>query len=472
MKLRGEDFRTLNPRWMDKEESVAVVPMREATTGDVRTALLVLFGAVALVLLIACGNVANLLLARAASRQRELAIRSAIGATRGRIVRQLLTESVLLAGAGGMLASPLAHGAFAGLLLLVPGNIPRVTTPDWQRDRDSVRSTGACGLHDGARGSDGNRCSVCFPALHTSRPDLVSTLKEASGRSGTGVRHKRIRSVLVVVETALAVVLLVGAALLIRSFVGLRSVDPGSRRTTCSRSRRRWRRRVSDDGERSRLSRRRWSAALEALPGVEAAASTIVLPVEAGIDLPFAIVGKPPAQGEYNGDEQWRSVSPHYFRVFKIPLLRGRAFTETDTGAAARVVIINDAMAKKTGRRRTRSGQPIVIGKGLGSAIRGAAAADCRHRRQRARERAGERERGRMYVPQSQMTEGLTALANSVTAAVVGGAYGRRSDDPSRVAIERELRAVDGQMPVSRVRTMSEVLVDARSRGRTSTWCS
>ena len=94
---------------------------------------------------------------------------------------------------------------------------------------------------------------------------------------------------------------------------------------------------------------------MEALPGIEAAASTIALPVEAGIDLPFAIVGKPPARGEYNGDEQWRSVSPHYFRVFRIPLLRGRAFTETETGTSARVVIINDAMAKSTGRRRTRS---------------------------------------------------------------------------------------------------------------------
>ena len=105
---------------------------------------------------------------------------------------------------------------------------------------------------------------------------------------------------------------------------------------------------------------------VEALPGVEAAASAIVLPVEAGVDLPFTIVGKPPATGEYNGDEQWRSVSPHYFHVFKIPLLRGRAFTETETGASSRVVIVNDAMAKKYWPKEDALGQSIVIGKGLG----------------------------------------------------------------------------------------------------------
>ena len=123
---------------MDKEESVAVVPMREATTGEVRTALLVLFGAVALVLLIACANVANLLLARAAGRQRELAIRSAMGATRGRVVRQLLTESVLLAGCGGMLGLALGAAGVRGLLLLVPGNIPRLTDARRQRVVDSA----------------------------------------------------------------------------------------------------------------------------------------------------------------------------------------------------------------------------------------------------------------------------------------------------------------------------------------------
>jgi predicted permease len=462
MKIVGERFRKANPKWMDPEEGVAVVPMRDATTGEVRTALLVLFGAVALVLLIACANIANLLLARAAGRQRELAIRSAMGADRRRVVRQLLTESVLLAGCGGLLGLGLGAFGVRGLLLLVPGDIPRVTdatgaaivvpTLDWRVTMFTMSLSLLTGLLFGL-----------FPALHTSKPDLVSTLKEASGRSGTGLRHTRIRSALVVAEIALALVLLVGAALLIRSFVGLRSVDPGldphnvftfqtslaggAYSTTASVS-----------NFTTQVVRR-----VEMLPGVEAAASTIVLPVEAGIDLPFAIVGRPPARGEYNGAEQWRSVSPHYFRVFKIPLLRGRTFTETDTGASPRLVIVNDAMAKKYWPNEDALDQMILIGKGLGPQFEEPPrqiVGIVGNVRENGLGNAGV---GVMYVPQSQMTEGLTALANSV---IPLSWCVRTTTDPSslRVAIARELHAVDGQMPISRERTMTEVLSGAVAR--------
>ena len=462
MKIVGEQFRKANPKWMDTEEGVAVVPMRDATTGEVRTALLVLFGAVALVLLIACANVANLLLARAAGRQRELAIRSAMGANRGRVVRQLLTESVLLAGCGGMLGLGLGAAGVRGLLLLVPGNIPRVTDQtgtavvipalDWRVTAFTIGVSLLTGLLFGL-----------FPALHTSKPDLVSTLKESSGRSGTSLRHTRVRSLLVVAEMALALVLLVGAALLIRSFVGLRSVDPGfdphnvfTFKTSLAGGA------YSSTASVSALTTQVVQR-VETLPGVEAAASTVVLPVEDGIDLPFAIVGKPPAQGEYNGDEQWRSVSPHYFRVFKIPLLRGRAFTETDTGASARVVIVNDAMAKKYWPKEDALGQQIVIGKGLGPQFEEPSrqiVGIVGNVRENGLGNAGV---GVMYVPQSQMTEGLTALANSV---IPLSWCIRTATDPSslRVAIERELHGVDGQMPISRERTMTEVLAGAVAR--------
>ena len=462
MKIVGEQFRKANPKWMDPEEGVAVVPMRDATTGEVRTALLVLFGAVALVLLIACANVANLLLARAAGRQRELAIRSAVGANRGRVVRQLLTESVLLAGCGGMLGLGLGAAGVRGLLLLVPGNIPRVTDQtgtavvipalDWRVTAFTIGVSLLTGLLFGL-----------FPALHTSKPDLVSTLKESSGRSGTGLRHTRVRSALVIAETALALVLLVGAALLIRSFVGLRSVDPGldphnvfTFKTSLAGGAYSTTARVS--ALTTQVVRR-----METLPGVEAAASTVVLPVEDGVDLPFTIVGKPPAQGEYNGDEQWRSVSPHYFRVFKIPLLRGRAFTETDTGASARVVIVNDAMAKKYWPKEDALGQQIVIGKGLGPQFEEPSrqiVGIVGNVRENGLGNAGV---GVMYVPQSQMTEGLTTLANSV---IPLSWCIRTATDPSslRVAIERELHGVDGQMPISRERTMTEVLAGAVAR--------
>jgi predicted permease len=462
MKIVGEQFRKANPKWMDAEEGVAVVPMRDATTGDVRTALLVLFGAVALVLLIACANVANLLLARAAGRQRELAIRSAVGANRGRVVRQLLTESVLLAGCGGILGLGLGVAGVRGLLLLVPGNIPRVTDEtgaavlipalDWRVMAFTIGVSLLTGLLFGL-----------FPALHTSKPDLVSTLKESSGRSGTGLRHTRVRSALVVAEMALALVLLVGAALLIRSFVGLRSVDPGLDPSNVftfqtSLAGGAYSTTASVSAFTTQVVRR-----VETLPGVEAAASTIVLPVEAGIDLPFTIVGKPPAQGEYNGDEQWRSVSPHYFRVFKIPLLRGRAFTDTDTGASARVVIINDAMAKKYWPKEDALGQQILIGKGLGPQFEEPSREIVGIVGNVPENGLGNAGVGVMYVPQSQMTEGLTALANSVLPLSWGI---RTATDPSslRVAIERELHGVDGQMPISRQRTMTEVLAGAVAR--------
>ena len=462
MSVVGERFRKDNPKWMDAEEGVAVVPMREAATGDVRTALLVMFGAVALVLLIACANVANLLLARAAGRQRELAIRAAIGASRLRVVRQLLTESVILAGCGGILGLAIGAWGVRGLLLLVPGNLPRVTNPvtgalqipalDWRVAGFTVGLAVVTGLVFGL-----------FPALHTSKPDLVSTLKEASGRSGTGVRHKRVRSVLVIVETALAIVLLIGAALLIRSFVGLRSVDAGidprnvftfetslagtSHSTTAAVS-----------GLTTQVVER-----VEAVPGVLAAASMIVLPVEAGIDLPFTIVGKPPAKGEYTGEEQWRSISPHYFSVFKVPLRRGRQFDERDTAAATRVVVINEAMAKRYWPKEDPIGQQILIGKGLGPQFE-------EPPRQivgivgNVRENGlGNADVGVMYIPQAQMTEGLTALANNVIP--LSWAVRTAADPtPLRAAIERELRAVDGQLTLSKPRTMTQVLSNEVAR--------
>jgi predicted permease len=462
MKIVGERFRKANPKWMDPEESVAVVPMRDATTGEVRTALLVLFGAVALVLLIACANVANLLLARAAGRQRELAIRSAMGADRLRVVRQLLTESVLLAGCGGILGLGVGAAGVRALLRLVPGDIPRITDAtgagnvvpalDWRVTAFTLGVSLLTGVLFGL-----------FPALQTSKPDLVSTLKEASGRSGSGLRHTRIRSALVVAEMALALVLLIGAALLIRSFVGLRSVDPGldphnvfTFQTSLAAGA--YSTTASVSHFTTEVVRR-----VEMLPGVEAAASTIVLPVEEGVDLPFSIVGKPPARGEYSGDEQWRSVSPHYFRVFRIPLLRGRTFTETDTGGSARAVIINDAMAKKYWPKEDALGQMILIGKGLGPQFEEPPrqiVGIVGNVRENGLGNAGV---GVMYVPQSQMTEGLTALANSV---IPLSWCVRTAADPSslRVAIERELHGVDGQIPISRERTMIEVLSGAIAR--------
>jgi len=316
MKVVGEQFRRLNPKWMDKAESVAVVPMRDSVVRDVKPALLILLGAVAFVLLIACANVANLLLARAASRQRELAIRAALGATRWRVVRQLLTESVLLAGLGGIAGLLLGAWGVRTLLVLVPGNLPRLTDSghahtvlallDWRVGAFTVGVSLLTGILFGL-----------FPALHISKPDVASTLKEASGRASTGRRQNRVRALLVAGEMALALVLLVCAALLIRTFVELQTVDAGinphhvlTMQTSLAGAGFSSTEKV--DNFTTQVLRR-----IESLPGVQGAATAIVLPTDSEIDLPFNIAGKPPKAGQdFNGDEQWRSVSPHYyFRV-------------------------------------------------------------------------------------------------------------------------------------------------------------
>jgi putative ABC transport system permease protein len=465
MKVIGEQFRKAYPKWMDDEESVAVRSMRDATTGDVRTALLILFGAVALVLLIACANVANLLLSRAAGRQREMAIRAALGAGRRRVVRQLLTESLLLAGCGGLLGFGLGAWGVRALLLLVPGNLPRLTDAngvptaipilDWRVASFTIGLSILTGVLFGL-----------FPALQISKPDLSSALKEGSGRLGTGLRHNRARSLLVVTEMALALVLLVGAALLIRTFAELRSANPGldarnvlTLQTSLAGGA--YTTTAKVDNFTTQVVRR-----VASLAGIEAAASAIALPVETGIDLPFDIAGKSAPTGRDNsGDEQWRSVSPHYFQVFKIPLVRGRVFAETDVGNSARVVIINAAMAKKYWPKDDPIGQVMVIGKGMGPQFEDPP-------RQivgivgNVRENGLKNEGvGVMYIPQSQVPEGITTLANSV---IPLSWSIRTATEPlsQRMAVERELHLVDGPMPVSRVRTMEQVISETVSRQR------
>ncbi len=463
MKVIGERFRKLNPKYMDKTESVAVISMRDATVGDVRTALIVLLCAVTFVLLIACANVANLLLVRAAGRQRELAIRAAIGAGRWRVIRQLLTESILLGSLGGVLGFVLGAWGVRALLAVVPGNIPRLTEANGVQNTIPLLDWRVAAFTIGVSLLTGILFGL-FPAVHGSKPNLATALNEASGRSGTGRKQNRARAALVVSEMALALVLLIGASLLIRTFVGLRSVNPGldprnvlTMQTSLTGTNYSSTAKVDN---LITLALRR----IEGLPGVEAAATTVVLPVEGGIDLPFTIAGKPPAKGsEYNGDEQWRSISAHYFKVFKIPLLRGRAFAETDTGNSARVVIINEAMAKKYWKGENPVGQVITIGKGIGPQfadppreIVGVVGS--------VRETGlGDSDVGVMYLPESQVAEGITALANSV---IPLSWIVRTPMDPltMRSAVEAAIHETDRQLPVARQRTMEQVLSEAVAR--------
>jgi putative ABC transport system permease protein len=458
MKIAGERFRKDNPKWMNKDETVAVTPLREAAVSDIKTALLVLLGAVGFVLLIACANVANLLLARAAARQREMAVRAALGAGRWRVVRQLLTESVLLAGIGGALGFALGSWGVRALLLLVPANIPRLMDADgvhaipppldWRVAVFTLAAAMLTGVLFGL-----------IPALQASKLDLVSTLKEAGSRSGTSRRHNRARSSLVVAEVALALVLVAGAALLIRTFVGLSNAQPGidphnvlTMMTSLTGGA------YSSTGKIDAFATDALRR-IESLPGVEAAATMVFLPAGSyGIDMPFNIAGKPPAKGDqYNGDEQYRYVAGHYFQVFRIPLLRGRRFTDTDTGNSAAVVIVNQQLAKHYWPNQDPIGQVITIGQGLGPQFAdpprqvvgvvgtvkeaGVANGDV----------------GVMYLPQSQVPQGLMELARQI----IPLAWAVRSPgDPMalRTAVQREIQAVDGAMTVSRFQPMEKVM--------------
>jgi putative ABC transport system permease protein len=341
LKLSAAEFRRKFPLF-DKAAEFDADPLRDSVVTNVRTALLILGGTVGFVLLIACANVANLQLARGAGRRREIAIRTALGAGRRRIVSQLLAESLLLSIAGGLLGLALGYVGVRALLAINPGDVPRIgehgsaVTLDW---RVLAFTAGVSII-----------TSILFgliPALSASRIDLSAAIQEGASRSGSSVRQNKARSLLVVTEVALALILLIGAALLIRTLVALRSVDPGidARSVlTCE---------MSLSGKRFERTAgiaqmvRDVEQRVGSLPGVIAVASSWSLPLELAFSDSFIIDGRPLANGPVHGVASMRPVSPQFFGVFRIPLLRGRLFTERDDDAASGVVLISQAMAKK-----------------------------------------------------------------------------------------------------------------------------
>lgn len=463
MKLAGERFRRLYPKWMGKNESVAVTSMRDSLVRNVKPALFVLLGAVGLVLLIACANVANLLLARAAARQKELAIRAAVGASRWRVVRQLLTESILLAGAGGIAGFVLGAWGVRILISLVPGNIPRLTDPSQAQNVLSLLDSRVAAFTIGVSFLTGILFGL-FPALQISNPNLASALKESSGRSGSGRNQNQVKKLLVAGEMALALVLLVSAVLLIRTFAGLSSVNPGidahhvlTMQTSLVGDR--YSTTAKVDTLTTQALRR-----IESIPGVQAAAVAIALPTTNEIDLPFNIAGKPPKAGQsFNGDEQWRSVSPHYFAVFKIPLLRGRLLSRRDVQNSAPVVLINQTMAKKYWPKENPVGQVITIGKGLGPQFKDSPrqivgiVGDVRETG------LANQNVGVMYVPERQVPDGLTQLANSAIS-LAWCIRSRAGETAVAAAVQHAIQAVDGQMPVSHLDTMDHILASETDR--------
>jgi putative ABC transport system permease protein len=330
------------------------IDMREELVGDVRTPLLVLQAGVLLVLLIACANVANLLLMRATGRYRELAIRTTLGAGRGRLARQLLTEALVLAvigGLGGLLAG------FAGLRLLIALGGEQLP---WAVE--AAIQPGVLAFTFGLALATGVVFGLA-PALLVLRGHTASLLKDDSARSSAGKATGRARAVLVVAEVALALMLLVGAGLLIKSFSRLQQVDPGFASENVLTAR------ISLPASRypDAVARRAfWSRLLEgarAIPGVTAVGLTSNLPFSGNLSTgSYTIVGYTPGSGEAEPHANHQVVGGDYFRALQIPLVAGRAFTDSDTAEAPRVAIIDEYLVKRYFPDRDPIGQQIRRG--------------------------------------------------------------------------------------------------------------
>jgi predicted permease len=339
LEASAAQYRERFPIALQEGQGFSALTMQDSVVRGARSMLWVLFGAVGFVLLIACANVANLLLVRATARRREIAVRSALGAGRWRIVRQLLTESVMLSMTGGILGLGLGFFGMRALLAVNTAGLPRLGEGgalmgmDWRVVAFTLVVSLVTGILFGL-----------VPALVSARTDLSTVIKDASGRSGSGFRQNKTRSVLVTVEVALAVVLLIGAALLIRTSLALGRVDPGfnvdnviAMRTSLAGER--FAAVASVDGmARNALER------IRSIPGVADAVATCCVPLQGGYGLPFNVIGRA-NEGPFTGGGGIVFTSAGYFETFDVPILRGRAFTDRDTAAAPPVVVINQAMA-------------------------------------------------------------------------------------------------------------------------------
>jgi putative ABC transport system permease protein len=446
------DFPRANPR-----RQFAVEPLRDSIVGGVRNSLLVLLGAVSLVLLIACANVANLLLVRATGREREFAIRTALGADRARIVRQLLTESILLAFAGGILGLVLGFVGVRALLAVSPASLPHIGEDgsaigvDWRLLAFTLAISMLTSILFGL-----------FPALSASRTDLNSTLKESSNRSGTGFRQGRTRSLLVISEVSLALVLLIGAALLIRTMIALHGVSPGfyshnvlTMEMSLNGARYQ---KTAGVAELSRDGRDR----LGAIPGVEASAAAFWLPLDVGDGLPFQIVGQPVNKNCCGS--RWMSVSPGYLSLFKIPILRGRDITEEDAVATPGVALINQALANSFFPHQDPVGQHVLIGKALGPEFDTEAVREIvgivgdTHNNG-----LGQVPDPMMIVPLAQVPDPYTAVYNNAQPLIW---VVRTHGNPHQViaTVTEQLRLASGGFPVAHIRTMDEVMGRSTAR--------
>ncbi|HEY7112574.1 MAG TPA: ABC transporter permease [Thermoanaerobaculia bacterium] len=430
---------------------VRVVTLLERVVGNVRPALLVLLAAVGLVLLIACVNVANMLLARSSVRRREVALRAALGASRGRTLRQLLTESVVLACAGGALGAALGAWGLKALLAIAPPETPRLT--DVRLDPRVLLATLALSLATG----------IVFglaPAFHASRLALREALAEG-GAAGAGREGGRLRRVFVAAEVALALVLLVGAGLMLRSFAALRRFDPGfDPRGVVTLE-------VSVAGTRQAAPGRRAVLYREildrfaALPDVAAAGAINHVPLAGDIwGWPYAIEGRPPSRPGEAPRAIYRAVLPGYFATMRLPILRGRAVETADTDGAPGVVVINDHMARRRWPGAEAVGKRISLGDRTWLTVVGVV-------KDAVQGSWGGELDDEIYLSflQTRQLMESTEPSSAYISYVVRVPAGR---DPAGIvpALRTAVRSIDPTLPVSAVHTMEDIVAGANGRSR------
>ena len=421
---------------------ISLIPTHEQTVKAIRPALLVLLGAVAFLLLIACTNIANLLLARAASREREIAIRTALGASRVRLLRLLLTESVILSLAGGCLGLLLALWGTDALLALAPDNIPR------------LNEVGVDGRVFGFTLAVSLLTGIVFgliPAIHASKPDLNEALKEGSRGSTGGATGKRIRSILVVVEVALSLVLLIGAGLMIRSFSRLQQTHLGfdpenvvALNLSLSRSK------YPEEHQHVAF----YQAALErlrAVGGVQSAGATTGLPLTLSVSgSDVRIEGHPDPEPGTETIINTRSVTPGYFGTLGIRLIKGRDFTDRDNSDAPKVAVINSHLARTHFPGEDPLGKRITFDDGE-SWISIAGVID--DVKQLGLDSSAQPE---VYFPYAQATHpsmSIVVRTNSSQSNMVA-------------AMKSQIQEIDKDLPVADVRTMSQLLSQSVSGPR------
>ena len=427
---------------------VAVTSLHEHLVGDIKPALLILLGAVGLVLLIACANVANLLLARAAVRQKEIAVRVALGARRQRLIRQFLTESILLSTVGGVVGLAVAFGGLMLLRTFIPENISQAgqISIDLKVLGFTFLVSVVTGLIFGLA-----------PALQAARFNQTETLKEGGRDSATGSSGKRIRGLLVMSEVAVSLVLLIGAGLLINSFLRLRSVDPGFRADNLLTMKIVLPQPKYEEFERRSAFYTELVQRVQSLAGVKSAAVTTNLPLyRQGNSIGVSIEGQPPPPPGLENIVVTRIISPGYFETMSIPLLSGRQFTDQDVRTGQRVVVISDGMARRywpgedpvgkrigTGRIRRPEDWFQVIG----------VVKDVRQFELTADPRP------QMYLTYRQA--GFFPAEDLVVKTEV---------DPATLAatVRQTVWEIDKDQPVSNIRTMEEILLQSIARQRFS----